>query len=62
MAEESSDFGVRLTQPPAVRCSYCGKTHEDSENHEMGLESSEWAVCFSCVRKALDKVYGGENK
>lgn len=58
MAEELSDFKTGLTQPPAVKCSYCGRTYEDKNKDRMGFEADDWAVCFRCFKKACDKVAG----
>jgi len=52
MAEES------LSEPPAVKCSYCDKLYQDDEKHDMGFETDKWAICFGCFRKACDKVAG----
>ena len=40
-----------------AKCSYCGKDsfyiyHRDNENNP------DWAICFNCMRKAIDSVLG----
>ena len=60
MVEESkNETSMVMTDPPAIRCSYCEKTYEDKEKFDMGLESSDWAICFKCSKKAMNKVSKG---
>ena len=40
----------------AVRCSYCGKLYKDTEEYDMGFETTNWAVCFKCFRKFCDAM------
>ena len=40
-----------------TKCSYCGKNdfylyHRDNENNP------DWAVCFKCMKKAMDNALG----